>query len=104
MYIYIYIYIYTYITIDGSTDRSIHSYVSIVTHIYICIAQVIAEHLAADAADAQRYIASQPGMYGRVWYGQGLAFDEAYQILQDDDTSVACHVPPSVHLYMGPIA
>ena len=22
-------------------------------------------------------------MYGRIWYGQGLAFDEAYQILQD---------------------
>ena len=38
-----------------------------------------------------------------VWFGQGLAFDEAYQILQDHDTSAAYHMPPSVHSCMRAI-
>ena len=39
--------------------------------------------LMDDITEAERAVAAQPGMYGRIWYGQGLAFDEAYQILQD---------------------
>ena len=39
--------------------------------------------LMGDITEAERAVAAQPGMYGRIWYGQGLAFDEAYQILQD---------------------
>ena len=45
--------------------------------------RAIGEHLPADLTDAERAVAEQPGMYGRIWYGQGLCFDEAYQILQD---------------------
>ena len=46
-------------------------------------AKVIRDQLMADINEMERLVASQPGMYGRIWYGQGLAFDEAYQILQD---------------------
>ena len=70
----------------------------------VCTHQSIASLLPSDLTEPELEMAKQPGMYGRVWYGQGLAFDEAYQILQDDDTSVACHMPPSVHLCVGPIA
>ena len=45
--------------------------------------KVIRDRLMADINAMERLVASQPGMYGRIWYGQGLAFDEAYQILQD---------------------
>ena len=45
--------------------------------------KVIAERLMADITEAERAIAAQPGMYGRIWFGQALAFDEAYQILQE---------------------
>ena len=45
--------------------------------------KVIRDQLMADINEMERLVASQPGMYGRIWYGQGLAFDEAYQILQD---------------------
>ena len=44
---------------------------------------VIRDSLWNDITDAERAVAAQPGMYGRIWFGQGLAFDEAYQILQD---------------------
>ena len=46
-------------------------------------ASVVQKLLPADLTEAERAVAMQPGMYGRIWYGQGLAFDEAYQILQD---------------------
>ena len=45
--------------------------------------KVISAALADNITDAERAIAAAPGMYGRIWYGQGLAFDEAYQILQE---------------------
>ena len=45
--------------------------------------QTIREQLMADINEMERAVAAAPGMYGRIWYGQGLAFDEAYQILQD---------------------
>ena len=45
--------------------------------------KAIAEQLPTDLTDSERAVASQAGMYGRIWYGQGLAFDEPYQILQD---------------------
>ena len=35
------------------------------------------------ATKQEASLASGPGMYGRVWLGQSLAFDEAYQILQE---------------------
>ena len=44
---------------------------------------VIRDSLWNDITDAERAVAAQPGMYGRIWFGQGLAFDEAYQLLQD---------------------
>ena len=43
----------------------------------------IAANLPGDINDRERYIISQPGMFGRLWFGQALAFDEAYQILQE---------------------
>ena len=46
-------------------------------------AKVISAALADNITEAERAIAAAPGMYGRIWYGQGLAFDEAYQILQE---------------------
>ena len=46
-------------------------------------AKVIAETLAGDITEAERAVAAQPGMFGRIWFGQALAFDEAYQILQE---------------------
>ena len=45
--------------------------------------KVIAEALSADLTEAERAVAAQPGMFGRIWFGQALAFDEAYQILQE---------------------
>ena len=57
--------------------------------------RAISEHLPADLTEAERAVAEQPGMYGRIWYGQGLCFDEAYQILQD--RGVYTHTPPPVH-------
>ena len=43
----------------------------------------IAKYLPTDLNECERYIAASPGMFGRIWFGQALAFDEAYQILQD---------------------
>ena len=65
--------------------------------------KVIRDQLMADINDMERLVASQPGMYGRIWYGQGLAFDEAYQILQD---VIYCfsyhtmHCSCAYHMYM----
>ena len=53
-------------------------------------ATVVREQLWPDITEAEMAVASQPGMYGRVWYGQGLAFDEAYQILQDYVCTAHC--------------
>ena len=33
--------------------------------------------------EAERAVAAQPGMFGRIVFAQALAFDEAYQILMD---------------------
>ena len=65
--------------------------------------KVIRDQLMADINDMERLVASQPGMYGSIWYGQGLAFDEAYQILQD---VIYCfsyhtmHCSCAYHMYM----
>ena len=53
-------------------------------------ATVARDPLWADITEAELALASQPGMYGRIWYGQGLAFDEAYQILQDYACTAHC--------------
>ena len=59
----------------------------------MCVRQV-ADRLMDNITDAERAIASAPGMYGRIWYGQGLAFDEAYMILQEHCTiAVRCPLP-----------
>ena len=53
--------------------------------------QTIREQLMADINEMERAVAAAPGMYGRIRYGQGLAFDEAYQILQDPNClSLVC--------------
>ena len=59
--------------------------------------KVIAESLATNITDAERAVAAAPGMYGRIWYGQGLAFDEAYQILQE--LSCIAHSPSVMHTH-----
>ena len=41
------------------------------------------DRVLPDLSEAERAIAAQPGMFGRVNFSQGNAFDEAYQILQD---------------------
>ena len=43
----------------------------------------IAANLPSDLNEREKYILGQPGMFGRLWFGQALAFDEAYQILQE---------------------
>ena len=45
--------------------------------------KVVAEKLGAGVTDQETAVASGPWMYGRIWLGQCLAFDEAYQILQE---------------------
>ena len=37
----------------------------------------------SDITEAERAVAAQPGMFGRINFGQGNCFDEAYQILMD---------------------
>ena len=46
----------------------------------IVSAQVIDQLLPNLNAD-ERKLAKEPGMGGRIWFGQGLVFDEAYGIL-----------------------
>ena len=58
-------------------------------------AKVISAALADNITEAERAIAAAPGMYGRIWYGQGLAFDEAYQILQESHR--VAHSPSVMH-------
>ena len=60
--------------------------------------KIIAESLAANITEAERRVAAAPGMYGRIWYGQGLAFDEAYQILQE--LSCITHSPSVMHTHL----
>ena len=55
----------------------------------------VVDQLMDNITDAERAVAAAPGLYGRIWYGQGLAFDEAYMILQDHSTCVA-HCPLSI--------
>ena len=56
----------------------------------------VTDQLMENITEAERSIANAPGMYGRIWYGQGLAFDEAYMILQDHCT-VAVRCPLSIY-------
>ena len=35
----------------------------------------------ADLTEAERKMAREPGLSGRIWSGQGLVFDEGYGIL-----------------------
>ena len=51
-------------------------------------ARSITDTLDDDVTEAERAVAAQPGMYGRIWFGQALAFDEAYQILQEINVHV----------------
>ena len=53
-------------------------------------ASVMRDQLWADITEAERAVAHQPGMYGRIWYGHGLVFDEANQILQDFACTTHC--------------
>ena len=46
----------------------------------IASAQVI-DSLLPDLNADERKLAKEPGMTGRIWFGQGLVFDEAYGIL-----------------------
>ena len=46
----------------------------------IASAQVI-DQLLPDLTADERKLAKEPGMGGRIWFGQGLVFDEAYGIL-----------------------
>ena len=46
-------------------------------------AKVIDKVLPGDTTEAERAVAAQPGMFGRINFGQGNCFDEAYQILMD---------------------
>ena len=81
-----------------SLDRYRYMYMCVYIHIYIymCVRQV-ADQLMDYITEAELAIAHAPGMYGRIWYDQGLAFDEAYMILQDRNTIVAFCMP-SVHV------
>ena len=53
--------------------------------------KVIDRALPPDTTDAERAVAAQPGMFGRINFGQGNCFDEAYQILMDHQSHV-CHI------------
>ena len=44
--------------------------------------QVI-DDLLPDLSEAERALAASPGMTGRIWFGQGLVYDESYKILMD---------------------
>ena len=46
----------------------------------IASAQVI-DQLLPNLSTDERKLAKEPGMGGRIWFGQGLVFDEAYGIL-----------------------
>ena len=48
------------------------------------------------ATKQEAALAAQPGMYGRIWLGQSLAFDEAYQILQEHMQLPDAHIHPSM--------
>ena len=43
----------------------------------------VIDKVLPDITDAERAVAAQPGMFGRINFGQGNCFDEAYQILMD---------------------
>ena len=38
-------------------------------------------HHLSIRTEAERAVAASPGLYGRIWYGQGLTYDEAYPML-----------------------
>ena len=59
--------------------------------------KVVAEKLGADATEGERSIAAGPGMYGRLWLGQSLAFDEAYQILHEQMQLPNTCIHPSIY-------
>ena len=43
----------------------------------------IAASLPGDLNEREKYMPGQTGMFGRLWFGQALAFDDAYLILQE---------------------
>ena len=43
--------------------------------------KVVVEKLGGNVTKEENALATGPGMYGRIWLGQSLAFDEAFQIL-----------------------
>ena len=43
----------------------------------------VIDKVFSDPTEAERAVAAQPGMFGRINFGQGNCFDEAYQILMD---------------------
>ena len=60
----------------------------------------IADKLGAGITKEETALAAGPGMYGRIWLGQCLAFDEAYQILQEHmQLSDACAHPSVYHAH-----
>ena len=73
--------------------------------------KVIAERLGAGITEAKHAIAAAPGTYGRIWLGQSLAFDEAYQILHESmpisdacmHSIVCCAQSPSVLHVRSPL-
>ena len=61
----------------------------------------IAANLPSDLNEREKYILAQPGMFGRLWFGQALAFDEAYQILQEHYRMVVCPSRDSIVCVCG---
>ena len=50
------------------------------------------ESVARDYSDfneLEKALATRPGMTGRIWFGQGLVYDEIYQLLQDISVSAS---------------
>ena len=68
--------------------------------------RAISASLPNDLTDMERAVAASPGMFGRIWCGQGLAFDEAYQILMDSVHThrYLLHVHPHEYIDSCPIA
>ena len=74
------------------------------THSTWFTCQVINERLA-DLTEAERKMAREPGLSGRIWSGQGLVFDEGYGILMllgiltDPKQAISCRSSASLTSY-----
>ena len=53
--------------------------------------------------EAERAVAAQPGMFGRIVFAQALAFDEAYQILMDQSSLHIVGYMRRLHVLCHPI-